>query len=184
MLGRPAVRFSEVARRLTGVSCPIFGLTWDPGQAKVAYARRVLAFLEDRRVLYAPWNVEVPEHCVESVLEIRRFLTDQIGQLDDGDDDVAPHLRAMRASCRQFLDVVNALREGPGGLPYPFMVGTPGWMFNDALGELRAVFGIHVAQLSAKFGVDVEDDLAAILPPEVDDAEDSFDNVGHRHRRR
>ncbi len=37
------------------------------------------AFLEDRRVLYAPDSLEVPSHCVESVLEIRRFLSAELG---------------------------------------------------------------------------------------------------------
>jgi hypothetical protein len=46
-------------------------------------------------------------------------------------------------------------------------------MFNDALGELRAVVGIHIALLSAKFGIDVEDDPASIFPAEVDDVDDS-----------
>ena len=138
-----------MARRLTGISCPIFGVSWNPGEAKVTYARQTLTYLEDRRVLYAPWNVEVPEHCVESILDIRRTLTGLLGQLDDHDDDIAPHLRAMRAACRQFLTTTDQLRNGPIGLR-PWMDGTPGWMFNDALGELRDVFGIHVAQLSAK----------------------------------
>jgi hypothetical protein len=61
------------------------------------------------------------------------------------------------------------------------MDGTPGWIFNDALGELRAVFGIHVAQLSAKFGIDIEDSLASILPPEVDDSRDAQDTSRHRY---
>jgi hypothetical protein len=174
------MKFSEVARRLTGISCPIFGISWNPGVAKVASARRVLTFLEDRRVLYEPWNVEVPEHCVDSVLEMRRFLTDQLGQLDDHDEDIAPHLRAMRASCRHFLGTTDGLRDGPMRLQ-PWMPGTQGWMFNDALGEMRAVFGIHVAQLSAKFGIDIEDQLAVILPAEVDDAEDESDEPGRHH---
>jgi hypothetical protein len=161
------MKFSEAARHLTGISCPVFGVSWNPGEAKVGYARRVLTFLEDRRVLYAPWDVEVPDHCVESILEIRKFLTVQLGQLDDHDDDVAPHLRAMRAACRQFLDTAGF------GIGSPWMHGPPGWRFNDALGELRAVFGIHVAQLSTKFGIDIEDDLATILPPEADDVEDA-----------
>jgi hypothetical protein len=171
------MKFSEVARRLTGISCPIFGVSWNPGVAKVASARRVLTYLEDRRVLYAPWNVEIPEHCVESVLEIRRFLTDQLGQLDDQDEDIVPHLRAMRASCRQFLAATDELRDGPMGLQA--WHGTAAWMFNDALGELRAVFGIHIAQLSAKFGIDIEDELAVILPAEVDEVEDGHDGPHH-----
>jgi hypothetical protein len=177
------MKFSEVARRLTGISCPIFGISWDPGVAKVASARRVLSYLEDRRVLYAPWNVEIPEHCVDSVLEMRRFLTEQLGQLDDHDENIAPHLQAMRASCRQFLATTDGLRDGPMGLQ-PGMWGTQGWMFNDALGEMRAVFGIHIAQLSSKFGIDIEDDLAVILPAEVNDAEDGMDEPGsHRFGR-
>ncbi len=175
------MRFSEVARRLTGVSCPIFGVSWDPGEAKVAPARRVLVYLEDRRVLFAPWNVEVPEDCVDSILMIRQFLTNQLGQLDDRDDDIAPHLRAMRAACREFLRITDDLRQRDGGLR-PWDAGTPGWMFNDALGELRAIFGVHVAQLSAKFGIDVEDDLATILPPPVSD-DDGDEDASYRHRR-
>ncbi len=58
----------------------------------MTFARHVLAYLEDRRVLYAPWNLEIPEHCIDSILEIRHFLTDQLGHLDDKDEDIAPHL--------------------------------------------------------------------------------------------
>jgi hypothetical protein len=164
------MKFSEVARRLTGISCPIFGVSWDPGVAKVTSARRVLTYLEDRRVLFVPFEVEMPEHCVDSILDIRRFLTAELGQLDDKDDDVAPHLRAMRASCREFLDRVATLDGGPGAFRRPFY-GSQEWMFNQALGELRGVFGVHVAQLSAKFGIDIEDDLAVILPAELTDDE-------------
>ena len=36
--------------------------------------------------------------------------------------------------------------------------------FNQALGELRGVFGIHIGMIAAKYGLDVEDELASILP--------------------
>ena len=38
--------------------------------------------------------------------------------------------------------------------------------FNQALGELRGVFGVHVGILAAKYGLDVESELASILPEE------------------
>jgi hypothetical protein len=38
------------------------------------------------------------------------------------------------------------------------------------LGELRAVFGIQIAQLAVKYGIDVEEELASILP--IEDKED------------
>jgi hypothetical protein len=53
-------------------------------------------------------------------------------------------------------------------------------MFYDALGELRAVFGVHVAQLSAKFGIDIEDDLATILPALPVETEDDLEGPDRR----
>jgi hypothetical protein len=37
-------------------------------------------------------------------------------------------------------------------------------MFNQSLGELRSAVGLHVAFLSVRYGIDVEDQLAGILP--------------------
>ncbi|MGB8682457.1 MAG: hypothetical protein WCD12_06190 [Candidatus Binatus sp.] len=33
-----------------------------------------------------------------------------------------------------------------------------------ALGEMRGIFGVHIATLAAQHGLDIEDDLASILP--------------------
>lgn len=157
------MRFAEVKRRVTGFSIPIFGVSWEPGEAEVTVARRVVTFLEDRRVLFNPTELEVPAHCIDSVIEIRRFLTDEIAGLGD-DEDLAPHLVAMRAGCRKFLDNMQEL-DGDRRLLHPGnMWGFPGWVFISALGELRGTVGIHVAQIATKYGLDVEDGLASILP--------------------
>jgi hypothetical protein len=68
------MKFTEIANRLTGISTPLGGMSWQPNEVEVSAARRVIAFLEDRRVLYAPDELEVQSHCVHSVLEIRHFL--------------------------------------------------------------------------------------------------------------
>jgi uncharacterized protein DUF6650 len=54
------VKFSEIANRLTGISTPLGGVSWQSSDLEVSAARRVIAFLEDRRVLYAPDELEVP----------------------------------------------------------------------------------------------------------------------------
>jgi hypothetical protein len=100
------MKFSEIANRLTGISTPLLGVSWQPTDLEVSAARRVIAFLEDRRVLYAPEEMEMPEHCVRSVLEIRHFLSDEIGK-HDSSSGFAASLRAMRAACRKFLDRVG-----------------------------------------------------------------------------
>ena len=60
------MKFADVASRVSGISTPIFGVSWTPPVSDVAVARRIVTFLEDRRVLYSPYEVEVPEHVVAS----------------------------------------------------------------------------------------------------------------------
>jgi len=95
--------------------------------------RGLLAFLEDRRVLYNPYNIEIEREVSESVLEIRRELTRAIQALPE-DSPAAPALRAMRAACREYLDGFQRLPHHMG-----FML---------ALGELRAHFGLQIAFLA------------------------------------
>ncbi len=163
------MRPSEIVRRLSGFSTPFGGVSWEAPEAGATVARRVIRFLEDRRVLYNPSELEQPSHCVQSVLEIRRFLTAELGNL--ADQDLASQLSAMRTACRKFLDAPRY----PDGQPLPvqygiFHRGYPEWVFTTALGELRGVVGVLVAELAAKYHVDVDGELATILPddPETD----------------
>jgi hypothetical protein len=156
------VKFSEIASRLTGISTPLGGVSWQSSKPEVSAARRVIAFLEDRRVLYSPEEMEDTSHCVHSVIEIRHFLTDEIGKLDGG-SAFSESLRAMRAACRKFLNRVGA--DGREGTLYARHRGGWGsWTFYSALGEMRGTFGIHLARIAAQFKIDVEDKLASILP--------------------
>ena len=102
--------------------------------------------------------------CVTSVLEIRKMLTGELASLDES-SDLYNKLKAMRAACRRFLDRT----QFPDGSSRPFRprfhpFDPEGQTFFTALGELRGAFGIHVASIAAQHGLDVEDDLAGILP--------------------
>lgn len=151
------MRFGEIAARLSGFSTPIFGLQWEPPIIDRDVARRVVAYLEDRRVLYDLYQAETPEWCVKSVLEMRAFLTEVLGQGRIA-DELVESLRAMRAACRKFLGSIPFDEDGkPLADIRDLMWGMEGWQFNQALGALRGVFGIHVAQLAVKYGIDVEE---------------------------
>lgn len=155
------MKFKEIAKRLTGFSSPIFGVSWNPPESETSVAKRVIAELEDRRVLYNPSEMEVPHHCVQSVTEIRRMLSAELGAIDSN-SALSKSLRAMRSACRKFLDTVGADERivHYGAHPGHFA----SWQFNGAIGELRGVFGVHLAQIAAQHGLDIEDELAAILP--------------------
>jgi hypothetical protein len=112
-------------------------------------------------VLYNPSEMELPEHCVKSVIEIRHFLTGELGNLN-ANSNLAQSLRAMRAACRKFVDITHREEKI---IKFGNSLGHyASWHFNGAVGELRGVFGIHVAQIAAQYGLDVEDQLASILP--------------------
>ena len=165
------MKFQEIPRRLTGFSCPIFGVSWNPGEAEVTTARRILAFLEDRRVLYSPYELELPAHCVHSIQSMRAFLTQELGMALP--DELAANLRAMRAACRKFLNTMAAL-DARQQIDSQYFGGIDQWEFNAALGELRSSFGVHIAMIAAQNGLDVEDDLASIFPAEDDGDHDEW----------
>jgi hypothetical protein len=160
-------------KRLRGFSTPFGGLSWEAPEAEATVARRVIRFLEDRRVLYNPSELEEPHHCVMSVIEIRRFLTAELGDLTNG--DLASRLAAMRAACRKFLDALSYPDGRTMSIPHGmFQGGYPEWVFATALGELRGVIGILVAEIAGQYHLDVKGELVTILPadPDADDGGD------------
>ena len=160
------MKLPQILSRITGISCPVFGIQWNPPEAERDIARRVIAFLEDRRVLYVPSEAEVPMHCVDSVLKIRDFLTKELESINSS-AGLAKSLMAMRSACRKFLNQ----SDGDNGkiIIHGAMQGHYcSWIFLSSLGELRGVFGIHIAQICVSYGLDIEDDLATILPAPIE----------------
>jgi hypothetical protein len=156
------MNFKEIGKRITGISVPFFGVSWNPPESERKVAKRIMSFLEDRRVLYSPYDMEMPTHCVESINEIRRYLTDEIGSLASG-SELETNLRALRASCRKFLDKTQDHKHEMRYLRPPFD-NISSWIFISGLGELRGVFGIHIAKIAVSYGLDIEKELATIIP--------------------
>ena len=164
------MKYKEILGRLTGISVPVFGVSWNSPEPEIAVARKVIAYLEDRRVLYNPFQLEVLDFCIDSIIKIREFLTDQIGNLDSK-SELSEQLRAIRSASRQFLNVC-----GPPGAKNrrpirPFLRGPHGpdeAQFFLALGELRAAIGLHIASIAVMHGLPVEGELAGILPAQED----------------
>lgn len=158
--------WQSFASRITGFGTPVFGLQWEPPEDERAKCREIVAFLEDCRVLYVAHEAEVPSSCIESVMRIRRFLTKQISTLSPG-SQIEQAARQMRASCRSFLQTVG---EREDISRYGTCSGHwASWIFLPALGELRARIGTQVAVICMAYGVDVEEQLNSILPPDAEE---------------
>jgi hypothetical protein len=163
----PLMRRPRIGKRLTGVSTPFGGASWETvPDVEREVLTRLVTFLEDRRVLYNPSEVEVPRQCVDSVLRLREFLIAVAGQLPR-DNAVAIAMRNMAGACRRFLDAAS---HGDGHRPLgePMGWGYDSWVFNQALGELRGQIGIYLHGLVGSHDVQVDGPLATILPPPPD----------------
>src|SRR5271157_1716421 len=139
-MANKTVRFQDLASRITGVSIPVFGVSWKPPESEREVVRHTFIFLEDRRALYNDFAWEDEREVAESVLAIRAELTDALKRLTETSEAV-PSLKAMRAGCREYLDHVRHQGSRFG--------------FVSELGRLRAIIGIQVAYLAVKYGLDI-----------------------------
>jgi Family of unknown function (DUF6650) len=163
----------EAKRRLTGLTLPTVlgtgggGVTWTVEAGDRALVDSALQYLEDRRVLYDLIYVEIPLYCIESVREMRTHFAGFIAESQS--PELRNPLRAIQAACRQFLTDVEAIRDLVDDRDRLQSGGIANWQFNQALGSLRARIGTSVAILIETFDVDVDEHLAEIMPPSVDE---------------
>lgn len=145
--------------RLTGIS--LWGAQWEHKDDDKEVARRALNLLGDRRMLWKDFSLEIEEDCVRSADYARRELGELLNnpEISDG---LSAQLKALQASFRGFMDEVGhedhpRHRWSHGGTDALSM----------ALGKLRALVGIHIAELATQFDLEVPDDLARIVPDQT-----------------
>jgi hypothetical protein len=127
----------------------------EPSYEDRQLARRLFDFLEDRRVLYEDWNIQVLVDVKSSVIQIRTYLT-QILDNNAAGDFLTDSIRKMRGACRRFL--TNRQRAELTGSDERIKL-------SGDLGELRAGFGHEIAALAEYFKLEVQGDLRNVLPP-------------------
>ena len=155
------MKHTEIFNRLTGISCPVFGVSWNPPESQRKIAQKIIIFLEARRVLYSPYEYETVHPVISSVVEIRNFLTSELPNINEK-SELQNYVRAMRNACKRFLD---KCRDDDDFRRYATRPGNiNNWIFTSAIGEMRGVFGIMIGQIASSYGVDIEDDLAQIIP--------------------
>lgn len=158
---RPTMRFTELLNRLTGISCPVFGVSWNPVDTERSIARRIIIFLEPRRVLYSAYDYESVCPCITSVTDIKNYLTSELQNIDE-QSELNAYVRSMRNACNKFLSKCPDKKEFRCYACQPGNIDN--WIFTSAIGELRGVFGVMIGQIAKVYGLDVEDDLAQIIP--------------------
>jgi hypothetical protein len=149
----------ELAARLIGILTIVDGTDWEPPAEERNRARQVLAHLVNRQILWDRYDKAIASFVVQSVLDVRERLSRDLEGLSV-DSVLGEGLRAMQAACRKFLEENQSARSGYGS-PYEAQL-------HSTLGELRALFGIHVARIACAYDLEVDARLEDILPPKPD----------------
>lgn len=146
----------ELTARLIGIATPVGGADWKPPAEERDRARQVLTHLAEQRVLWDRYDQAIASFVVQSVLDTRERLRHDLEGLST-DSVLGEGMRAMQAACHRFLEENQSARSGYGS-PYEAQL-------HSTLGELRALFGIHVARLACAYDLEVDASLEGILPP-------------------
>jgi len=154
---RAKLKGKQLATRLTSISTPIGGVSWTPPVDEHDVAKKLLVFMEDRRAMFMPYDMEVGHYVIDSIQEIRQRLTEDLEQISRS-SVLGESVSAMRASCRKFL---TETQDDPRRMRHWHMEVVI-W---NALGELRAICGLHIARIACAYDLEIEEQLEPILPP-------------------
>jgi hypothetical protein len=141
-------------------SLPWFSVHWKHKKPDRKIAQALIAFLEDRRVLYGRRFPGDEMECVNSVFAIRKFLGSQLLN-EEMSAELGSTLKSMQAACRRFIS--EAGRNGCNFRDHHRSQHSTD-SFSLALGQLQASMGFYIVTLAAQYRIPVHEDLEAILP--------------------
>ena len=135
---------------LSGVSTPLGGISWSRNAAGKDMFSYLLIFLESKRILVNPIEMEKKEWCIESVLEIRNTLVSAAQNVSFAQFDTET-LRKMIDGCNAYLDAVS-----PMALPAIIFKNGDKWediSFDNAMKAFRNVFRAEIANIESHYGL-------------------------------
>jgi hypothetical protein len=135
------------------------------GYIEPSLAKRVIAFLEDRRVLWTAFDAEFPDRVRRSLDDLRSQLTGMRGGLADG-GGMDQILLSLTKTIHVFFDQVEQLDLSRLRCDSR----DPEWrQFRDALAALRKSIGLQIYNLATAYDVALSSDLKRIVPIQAED---------------
>ena len=134
--------------KLNGISTPFGGVSWEKSTTGKDLFTRLFLYLESKRILVNPIEMEKKEWCIESVLEIKSSLVKFTKGILLNEFDLQS-LRAMTDSCNSFLNTVKPLN-----LPGIIFKNGDKWedlSFDSAMKHFRNTFRNEIEKIENKY---------------------------------
>lgn len=146
--------------RLTGVSGGAAGFSggvqWDIGLSDRDIVVAVIDDLEDRRMLWETITRERADHCAASASYMRTLISSQLKT-----PGISPPLKAeLKTLRRHFATFMTNMSDA--GLDVRGPVNPDS--LERVLGWLRSAVGEQLGLLAAQYSIEVDKDLASIIP--------------------
>ena len=146
--------------KFTGIDTPFGGVSWEYTENESNGIKELFYFLEAKRVLVNPADMEKVSWCGQSSIEIRNKLTELLSKYSFSNDSVND-FRDMVNACNAFLDNMEKVDEQ--GILYKN--GNGDWEsinFSKAMKQFRKVFREKIALLSERYRVE----FSKVIPEE------------------
>lgn len=133
---------------LNGISTPFGGVSWNRKMTGKDLFSRLFLYLESKRILINPVEMEKKEWCIESALEIKSSLVTLTEGILLSEYDLQS-LRAMIDACNCFLDTVTPL-----SLPAIIFKNGDKWEdlnFDSAMKRFRSVFRDEISLIEDRY---------------------------------
>ena len=93
---------------LNGISVPFGGISWSKNNSSKEMFSYLLLFLESKRILVNPTDMEIKEWCIESVLEIKDTLVSITKDIKLKNDEILI-ITSLIDACNEYLDIVSPM---------------------------------------------------------------------------
>lgn len=135
--------------RLTGINIPLVGISWEYTKEEKSSIQEMFYFLESKRLLVNPMEMETKSLCEQSALEIRNRITLILAEKKFS-DDTEKSLRTMITACNNFLDDISNVDQT--GIIYKNHNGD--WensTFSLSMKQFRKVIRDNINELSSRY---------------------------------
>jgi len=119
--------------------------------------RYLLLFLESKRILTNPMDMEVFDHCVHSVLEIKKVLNEITKDVALEEEDINI-VRKLQNACNNYLDATNDF--GNGHIAYKRNGEWEHPAFSKAMKSFRRVFKVNISTIISKYELDFSKEIS------------------------
>lgn len=94
--------------RITGIDTPFGGVSWEYTETAKHGIQELFYFLETKRVLTNPIEMEKKDWCSRSAIEIKTKIAEVLGKYHFNAETISC-LRSMADACNSFLDCLDVV---------------------------------------------------------------------------